>query len=1060
MKFAIAKTFHIFFFLVLCLMNTRVQSQPYYFRHLQVENGLSNNTVYFIRQDSKGFIWAATKDGLNRFDGVHFKVFRIGNEKNKKQPGADYIFCITPRKNGWLWIGSQQGLYQFDPVKERLEPFITSLKNIYDITIDREGQMWFISSSTVCRYNFTTKKLHHYPPPDFFFATTLCLAKDGTIWAGTQHGFLEKYNPKTDSFVPFNIFSHSPNPTSKWIQKIHGGDGNQIFAGTTSQGLKIFNTAANSYKDVLTYNPDKTTIFVREILQNSKSEYWIATESGIFIYNTETKTFRNLRKNFQDPYSLNDNAVYALFKDAEGGIWAGTFFGGINYYAKENAVFKKYFPNDSENSLSGNAVREICKDKYGNLWVGTEDGGLNKINNATGAISHFKPTGEAGSIAYTNVHGLLADGDNLWIGTFEHGIDLMDIKTGKVKKHYSVNHSGNGLKSNFALCFIRTTKGKIIVGTSEGLYYYDSKNDDFVLFSQVPVNSFITAIAESNDNVIWVATNNNGVFWINPVSGAHGHLQNISGNKNSLSSNYLNDVFADSKGNIWFASEGAGISRLDSSRKHFTHYSTVDGLPSDFVFKIIEDDQKSMWATTSNGLVNFGSHFQNPIIYTRANGLLGNQFNYHSGFKDEKGRLYFGCVKGMVSFFPNDLAKSRYSPPLYITGIQVFNNELNPGDSDSVLSESIIDTKKITLPYHQSSISFDFAALSYLSPEMIQYRYKLEGLDNSWTTIQTNRKIYFTNLSPGDYQLKIMASLNGTWDDKNIKVLAIRINPPVWATWWAYLLYALAGIAIAYYVIRSFRRRHQEKKEKEIYESKIEFFTNVAHEIRTPLTLIKGPVENLLEKRNEMPGMEEDLECLDKNTNRLTQLISQILDFRQAEIKNFSLDFTRVNMNETLMETFTRFKILAQKKNLEYQINLPPGEIYAMADAEAVQKILSNLLANAVKYAEQVVYINLLPVQKEINSVVIIFENDGYIIKKEMGEKIFEPFYRIKETRNQKGTGIGLALARSLTQLHKGSLRMTFLQNNLNTFVLTLPLEPEKPQPKVPVNKELQIIDK
>ena len=177
MKSAIAKTFYVFFFLVLCLMNARVQSQPYYFRHLQVENGLSNNTVYFIRQDSKGFIWAATKDGLNRFDGVHFKVFRIDNKKNKKQPGADYIFCINPRKNGWLWIGSQQGLYQFDPVKERLEPFITSLKNIYDITIDSEGQMWFISSSTVCRYNFTTKKLRQYPPADFFFATTLCLAK-------------------------------------------------------------------------------------------------------------------------------------------------------------------------------------------------------------------------------------------------------------------------------------------------------------------------------------------------------------------------------------------------------------------------------------------------------------------------------------------------------------------------------------------------------------------------------------------------------------------------------------------------------------------------------------------------------------------------------------------------------------------------------------------------------------------------------------------------------------------------------------------------------------------
>lgn len=1048
------------FFLFLLLSQTDANSQPYYFRHYQVENGLSNNSVYFIRQDSKGFMWIATKDGLNRFDGVHFKVFRIDSASNEKHLSTDYIYCIQPRSDGWLWVGSQQGLYQYNSEKERLEPFIDSLKNIYDITIDRKGQMWFISSFTACRYDFKTKILQQYPPSTYFSATSLCMSKDGSIWVGTQNGFLEKYNPDDHYFSAFDLFSHSKTPNSKWIQKIHSGDSNQIFAGTTSQGLKIFNTSDTTYEDVLTYNPDETTIFVREILQNSRNEYWIATESGIFIYHTDTKTFTNLKKKFQDPYSLNDNAVYALFKDNEGGIWAGTFFGGINYYAKQNTAFKKYFPDNGENSISGNAVREICKDNYGNLWIGTEDGALNKVNSTSGNIEHFKPTGEKGSIAYTNVHGLLADADDLWIGTFEHGIDVMDIKTGKVKKHYSSGPGEHDLKSNFALCFIKSSEGKILIGTSNGLYYFDKIKKDFTRIEEVPLGLLITSITEDHNKIIWVGTGNDGAYRIDPMTGRHGHLQNEINKKNTLSNNSINDIYEDSYHNIWFATQGGGISKLDSSRKNFSYFTTANGLPGDFVFKIIEDDEKSIWATTSNGLVNFGPHFQNPVVYTKSNGLLTNQFNYHSGFKDKNGRLYFGCVKGMISFSPTDFSKRHFSPPLYITGIQVFNNELNPRNDSAVLKQSIIDTKKITLPYYQSSISLDFAALSYLAPEMTEYRYQLVGLDNEWTSLKTNRKAYFTNLTPGKYLFKIMASVNGEWNTKNTKELSIVITPPIWATWWAYLIYIGSGLTILFYFIRSYQRSQHEKKEKEIYETKIDFFTNVAHEIRTPLTLIKGPVENLLEKRYEMPDMEEDLDCLDKNTNRLTQLISQILDFRQTEIKNFSLDFTRVNINQTLEETFLRFKILAHKRKLDFELRLPPTDIQAMADAEALQKILSNLIGNAVKYAEKKVDIKLLPLQKDSSSFTMVFENDGYLIKKEMAEKIFEPFYRIKETKYQKGTGIGLALARSLTQLHKGKLGMTFMQSNLNTFVLTLPLEPEEAYPKIPLRKEPQIINK
>ena len=482
--------------------------------------------------------------------------------------------------------------------------------------------------------------------------------------------------------------------------------------------------------------------------------------------------------------------------------------------------------------------------------------------------------------------------------------------------------------------------------------------------------------------------------------------------------------------------------QIKQRQKNYYRYTTKNGLPGNFVFKVLEDDKKALWATTSRGLVNFAPDFQKPNVFTQANGLLNNQFNYHSGYKDEDGRLYFGSVKGMISFMPDDFLKNRFVPPVYITGFQVYNKELDPSKDSAVLKTSIIGADKITLSYNQSSISIDFAALSYTAPEMTEYKYMLEDLDNQWTTIKTNRKVYFTNLSPGKYIFNVKAAANDLWS-KNEKQLIIEIKPPIWATGWAYLVYAIIVILISYYLISNYHERQHEKKEKEIYESKIEFFTNVVHEIKTPLTLIKGPVENLLEKQFDMPDIKEDIACLDRNTNRLMNLVSQLLDFRQTEIKGFSLYFSKVNINEILRETFLSFKILAKKRNLDYKVISPPNDVYALADAEALRKIFSNLISNAVKYADKKVTITLLQPAKNGNSFTIEFENDGYLVSSELEETIFKPFQRLQETHNQKGTGIGLTLARSLAELHTGKLHMRFTRKPINIFVLTLPFKPK-----------------
>ena len=1026
------------FLTVFLLFGFKSASQSYFFRHYQVENGLSNNSIYCSTQDDKGFLWFGTKDGLNRFDGYHFKLFNIQEQDRTFKPDA-ITFLFNDEKNV-LWVGSQKGLFFFDTHKEKLVRFIDSLPEINAIQTDGFGQLWLISGLTLCKYNFKTKTLTKFAPSKYFEATSLCKLEDGNIWVSTRNGYLVKHDEANNSFQSFSMFSHSPVAISHWIQKIYPAGKNSLYVGTSSQGLKQFDVPTLSYKDILTYNADKTTVYIRDIIKYADNEFWFATESGIFVLNTITQKFINIKKKFLDPYSLSDNAVYTLCKDLEGGIWAGTFFGGVNYYSKQYAIIQKYFPDNSKNSISGSAVREICEDYSGNLWIGTEDAGLNKMNIKTGVVTQFKPTGESNSIAYTNIHGLLVIKDELWIGTFEHGLDIMDIKSGKIKQHYAAGTGKNDLKSNFAVSLLQTKSGDIYVGTSNSLFKYNSRIKGFNNVEFLSGNAFISCMWEDGQHNIWVGTHDRGVYYFNPITNQKGHFENEPGKKNSLSTNTINAIFEDSKNNLWFSTEGGGLCKLSKNRKDFTAFTTKNGLPSNFIFKVLEDKQNKLWITTSRGLVNLNTANNAVVIYTKDNGLLNDQFNYNSGYEDAAGIMYFGSVKGMISFNPNEFSVNTASPLVYITAFQVQNKEVEINNDSSFLKKSIIYTDEIELPYDRSSISIDFAALSYVSPEMTTYSYLMKGLDKEWVEIKPNRKIYFTNLSPGKYIFKLKAAINGNWSKE--KQLIIKINPPFWATNWAYLLYSVVLILLFYYLLKSYHIIIEDKKEKEIYEAKIDFFTNVAHEIRTPLTLIKGPVENLLEKIDELPEIKEDVITMERNANRLIALITQILDFRQTETKGFIVDFVKVNITEILKEDYQNFCNLAKNKKINYTIEFPINTLYAFADEEALHKIFSNLLNNAVKYSHKNVHVRLLPLENEGTNFTIEFENDGPIIPTEMYEKIFEPFYRLKDAYKQQGTGIGLALARSLTQLHMGKLYVKSKADVLNTFVLCMPLKP------------------
>ncbi|MHA4806669.1 ligand-binding sensor domain-containing protein [Flavitalea flava] len=1024
--------------------------QPYYFRHFQVENGLSNNAVICSLQDKKGFLWFGTKDGLDRFDGYSFKIFR-NNPDDSGSIGSNFIHCLYEDSQGTLWTGTEKGLYRHDATKEN---FIllpgTADGQIRDIHGDASGNLWFISGFTLCKYSPSNKGLNYYPTDSFFEATSICQSTDQSLWVSTSAGSLQKYDPVHNSFIPFNLFSHSPQTTNTWIEKIYSTENGAILAGTSIHGAKRFDVSNSTYTDILTYNPDKTTIFVRNFVQTSEKECWIATESGIYIYNLETGQLTNLRKSQLDPYSISDNAVYTFCKDREGGIWAGTYFGGVNYYPKPFNSFSKFFQKSGENSLSGYVIREIHQDREGNLWIGTEDAGLNKLNPVTGVFTHFQPTGEKGSISYSNIHGLLVDGNELWIGTFEHGLDVLDIRTGKVIRHYSQDQGANSLKSNFIYCIYRTDAGDILLGTTRGVYSYNRIRDNFEPLPGMPQNNWYSALLKDNNGTVWAGTYGNGVNIFNTGTKTGANYRHDPKNKNSISSDRVNSIFEDSQKNLWLATEG-GLCKYRPATHDFKQYTIRNGFPTDFILSILEDGKKNLWISTSRGLLCFNPQTEKLITYTKENGLLNDQFNFSSAFKDQQGTMYFGSVKGLISFHPDGFIKNTFLPPVYITGFQVNNKELPIAQKGSPLQKAIIYTEKIVLLHDQSTFSIDFASLDYTAPEMSEYAYKMEGLDRDWTYLKTNRKAYFTELSPGSYIFKVKATnSSGAWNEKETS-LNIEIRPPWWASPLTYGLYTLTLLLIILYLIRNYHRRQEEKsrqkiehletaKEKEIFQAKIEFFTNVAHEIRTPLTLIKGPLEKIMKKLGAVTEVKESLRIMEKNTNRLIDLTNQLLDFRQTEIKGFRLNFVQANISELVDDTWLSFKSLAEQKNISLGLKLPANPLFAAIDIEAFNKILTNLFSNAIKYAGSRVTVSLLPYFPDPSCFTIDIKNDGYLIPTEMSEKIFEPFFRLKETEKQKGTGIGLALSLSLTQLHKGILELKHTDPSMNSFSLILPV--------------------
>ncbi|MBS7566763.1 response regulator [Mucilaginibacter sp. Bleaf8] len=1039
------------FLLLIMLSGAAGFTQSLYFKHFTTNDGLSHNTVTSIFQDKKGFLWIGTKGGLNRFDGSTFRRF-----KNKHQEfgniGDDLIQCICEDVYGNLWLGTGRGLLKFNPETEDFEELNTTASgNISSIVTDGKQSIWFVSSGRLYQYNLTTRGLTDL----HITANCIGIDKQLVLWLGTEEGTLKRYNPNTKSQAEFRVIDEKVPVNARRIDKVLPTDEGIILIGTIKLGLMSYDTRLNKPKALLTRNPDHTDITIRDILSAGDHQFWLATESGLFIYNLKTNTAVNFKKDQDDPYAINDNAIYSFCQDTQGGIWVGTYFGGLNYYTAKNSRFKKYYHTEGKNAIAGNAISAICEDSKSNIWLGTEDAGISKINLRTGDIRNYTSNGKINGLGYPNVHSLVIKDNKLYIGLFHHGLEVMDVNSGLVTDKFEQLGGRTGEnRSNFVLCLMQSKAGKIYLGTIDmqsGLYLFDEQRKTFTKINKANDSNPVFAIAEDNQGVMWLGSENKGIFGYNPFTNKSVHIRLAASTKAgaALEEPTVHDIYESSDHCLWLATEGGGVIRLSQDHKSLTRYTTHNGLPSNYVYRILEDSEKNVWMSSINGLVKLNQRTGKMTTYMQENGLLTDQFNYGAAFKTKDGTMYFGTVKGLVSFNPHDFASTVKTPPVYITNIEVNNEALAPVSHAEPFHRSIVYADSITLGHQQNNLNLEFAALDYTAPKAITYSYILHGFSSDWTHLDKNRKVYFTGLPPGHYTFEVKAQSNiGEWISSGKKIY-IEIRPPFYKTQAAFLAYILFTCLLITYIIFTYRNylnnKHQRKlelfeyeKAQELYQVKINFFTNIAHEIKTPLTLIKLPVDKML----NMPGfhehVRENILMIKKNTERLIELTNQLLDFRRIEGQKPGLTFVKANLNNLLQDAYNDFQLLAHEKGLRYKLDLPRYiTLHASLDVEAFKKILVNLLSNAVKYAESEVTVRILPINSEDELFSIEFKNDGELIPAKFHQKIFEPFFRIHE--KEQGSGIGLSFALSLTLMHKGTLTLD-TTNQFNIFKLSLPL--------------------
>ena len=1001
------------------------------YRTYDVRSGMSGNCVRSIVQDSIGFMWFATQDGLNRFDGIEFTHYEKPS-KNENEANLNIITLCLHSDNHHIWVASTEKLYLFDMLNETFSAFELPaddgkmVNSVFGMTYDNNGQLWIGTVNGLFVYNEQKSTLKHYlhsstQPHTLPYNHVWTVYNDsfGTIWIGTKNG-LAKYNARTDNFTTFRSEGTSfGHPICNEILSLMESSQGKLWVGTWNGGLAQFNKETGSFNYHFGEGDTLSIPRIRTLFQKSVNSFYIGSDDGLYTFDTNTSTC-----------SLTDNeqirkSIYSCYRDREGGIWIGSYFNGVSYLSPKHSDIEWYVSNGTKNGLSGNVISQFCEAPNGNIWIATEDGGLNLFNPKNGTFkSHFTP-----NFGYRNIHALLCDKDNIWIGSFSKGLYIWNTKTGNVKNYRYEKNNPQSIPNDHIYSILKTRDGTIYLGTLTGFCQYHPENDSFETIKELS-HTFIYDMAEDRFGNLWLASKRDGIWrYEQKTHKLHNYRHSVNDN-HSPCSNWVVRVYIDHKENLWFCTEGSGFCRYDYNTNSFINYTTRENLPNGIIYGILDDQSGNYWLSSNKGLIRYEPQTLKAQLYTIDDGLQSNQFNFRSSMEAHDGKFYFGGVNGFNCFYPFKLSVNKVKPTTSISAVY-----LHSADEQISQSKRIpVLSGEVTIPANAASFDVMFESLSYVAPTKNRYAYRLDGVHEKW--IYTDKHyVSFLNLPPGKYTFWVKSSNNdGYWSEKGC-CLSIEVLPPWWKTVYARLFYILVGCGLIFLLCKRYIRRQQniklrkindleQSRKQELYQAKINFFTQVVHEIKTPLSLIKAPLEVVLEAKQWNADTQNNLLVIQKNTNRLMELVKQLLDFRKIDKEGYKLSFQPTNISELITDTVERFKG-SSTNGLSFNISLPEHELIFNVDKEALTKIISNLLTNAMKYGHTSIAVKAYE-KKDDNTRILHIKvaDDGPGIPQEEQVKVFEPFYQTEYANKKSGVGIGLSLVKLLVEKHNGKVHV------------------------------------
>lgn len=1050
------------FVLWLLLLPVVSLAQPYTVKQLGIEKGLSNNYVVSIAQDKQGFLWFATEEGLNKFDGTRFITYLKNEDLTRQGITGNELNCLLDDpQDSILWIGTQRaGLNAYDYVNntflcyrhddENPESLITD--DVTKIVAATDGNLWITTYwRGVDYFDKKAGKFIHYntqtvPGLASDNIWSVVDGGDGKLYMGhVHHGFsvLSLKDKKVKNFMydPEDPVSLPGNGVTCIYKDLSGN----IWLGT-DRGLALFNPEAENFIH-FHHSEDGVPHTVFDIRQFDGNKLWIAMEfGGIAILDLTQRMFLSpdqvrfqYIKEGDDEYSLSNSTVRCLFQDSFKNVWAGMWGGGINFLSHESSYFNVYSYSPiqhSGSSLNNKTASSVCVARDGKLWIGTDGGGINVFDKGK-RVAVYKE--ETGDLTDNSIQAALCDSEgNLWFGSFMGGVDFYDVKKKSFHQIFPKDKTGEDVRALYE------DAEYVWIGTSNGIYKV-RLHDKGIADHYTVENNLVRCISKDNLNRLWIGTFGGGLG----VFDEHFQCVKLFNVTSLFPSNTINTVYMDSQNRMWIGT-GEGLVCFPSSQSwDYKVYRSEEGLSNVHIRAITEDNHGNIWVSTNKGISCYIAVKNSFYNYGRWDGVPIVGFMSGSVTHDYDGNIYFGSLNGLCRFNPEMVLAKREAPSAIMIGLRIFV-PISERKSEEKMIE-LHGCPAVRLSYMQNNFSVTFNIQNYALADQVEYAYMLKGLENSWYTVTDPNNVTFRNIPPGNYCFQVKTRIrNQEWADE-IASLDIRIDPPVWLTWWAKLFYILSGVSVLYFILHAYKKKldmeslyELEKKnheqEQELNNERLRFYTNITHELRTPLTLILGPLEDM-QKSNSLSGKDsQKISVIHQSAIRLLNLINQILEFRKTETQNKKLCVSRDNLAALVHEIGLKYKELNRKPEIDFCLEIEQEDMSLFFDKEVVTIILDNLISNAIKYTEKgTITLGLHQVvRNNIHHTEISVSDTGFGIAPDALPHIFDRYYQEGSEHQASGTGIGLALVKNLVVLHEGEIRVESSLNVGSTFYVSL----------------------